>query len=213
MRSECMMFGSQDTRMTSDGIRPSRFGEKTLKRDGTDLSACKAIFQKLGIDWATDGDCRIVRRVCEAISTRAARLATMGIVTILRKIGKLDKCTVAIDGTLYEKHPHFRERMISTMEELAPGNTVQLKKSEDGSGRGAATVAAAIAAARHESSCAFYHWDQRVTLVTIGSACVPNQDAGHGLVAVPGVAEGQSGLPGRPTRLDFQLGLAGQTLI
>ena len=24
--------GSQDTRMTSDGIRPSRFGEKTLKR-------------------------------------------------------------------------------------------------------------------------------------------------------------------------------------
>eukprot|EP00731_Ephydatia_muelleri_P020664 Em0013g391a len=137
MRSECMMFGSQDTRMTSDGIRPSRFGEKTLKRDGTDLSACKAIFQKLGIDWATDGDCRIVRRVCEAISTRAARLATMGIVTILRKIGKLDKCTVAIDGTLYEKHPHFRER----------------------------------------------------------------------------VAEGQSGLPGRPTRLDFQLGLAGQTLI
>ena len=27
-----LMFGSQDTRMTSDGIRPSRFGEKTLKR-------------------------------------------------------------------------------------------------------------------------------------------------------------------------------------
>ena len=39
------------------------------------------------------------------------------------------------------------------------------------------------------SSCALYHWayrDQWVTLVTIGSACVPNQDAGHGLVAVPG---------------------------
>ncbi|KAL5463988.1 hypothetical protein EMCRGX_G032943 [Ephydatia muelleri] len=39
------------------------------------------------------------------------------------------------------------------------------------------------------SSCASCHWayrDQWVTLVTIGSACVPNQDAGHGLVAVPG---------------------------
>ena len=39
------------------------------------------------------------------------------------------------------------------------------------------------------SSCASYRWayrDQRVMLVTIGSACVPNQDAGHGLVAVPG---------------------------
>ena len=32
--------------------------------------------------------------------------------------------------------------MVSTMQELAPGNSVQLKKSEDGSGRGAATVAA-----------------------------------------------------------------------
>ncbi|KAL5481225.1 hypothetical protein EMCRGX_G021349 [Ephydatia muelleri] len=32
------------------------------------------------------------------------------------------------------------------------------------------------------SSCASYHWayrDQRVMLVTIGLACVPNQDAGH----------------------------------
>ena len=27
-----------------------------------------------------------------------------------------------------------------------------------------------------------------MTLITIGSACVPNQDAGHGLVAVPGRA-------------------------
>ena len=39
------------------------------------------------------------------------------------------------------------------------------------------------------SSCASYHWayrDQWVTLVTIGLACVPNQDADHVLVAVPG---------------------------
>ena len=33
-------------------------------------------------------------------------------------------------------------RMISTLEELAPGNKVQLKRSKDGSGRGAATVVA-----------------------------------------------------------------------
>ena len=39
------------------------------------------------------------------------------------------------------------------------------------------------------SSCASHHWayrNQQVTLVTTGLACVPNQDAGHGLVAFPG---------------------------
>eukprot|EP00731_Ephydatia_muelleri_P020660 Em0013g387a len=136
------LVGNASDKLRTPQVFESSYLSDIETGDGTDLSACKAIFQKLGIDGATDGDFRIVRRVCEAISTRAARLAAMGIVTILRKIGKLDRCTVAIDGTLYEKHPHFRERMISTMEELAPGNSVQLKKSEDGSGRGAATVAA-----------------------------------------------------------------------
>ena len=43
------------------------------------------------------------------------------------------------------------------------------------------------------SSCASYHWayrDQWVMLVTIGSACVPDQDGGHGLVAVSGKKPG-----------------------
>eukprot|EP00731_Ephydatia_muelleri_P005393 Em0002g1569a len=41
-----------------------------------------------------------------------------------------------------------------------------------------------LAAARHVSSYASYHWayrDQWVTLVTTGSACVPNQDTGHAM--------------------------------
>ena len=136
------LVGNASDKLRTPQVFESSYLSEIETGDGTDLSACTAIFQKLGIDGVTDADCRIVRRVCETISTRAARLAAIGIVTILRKIGKLDKCTVAIDGTLYEKHPHFRERMVSTMQELAPGNSVQLKKSEDGSGRGAATVAA-----------------------------------------------------------------------
>ena len=55
-------------------------------------------------------DCEIVRRVCEAVSTRAARLAGAGIVALVEKIGKISSCTVAVDGSLYEKHPKFSER-------------------------------------------------------------------------------------------------------
>ncbi len=56
----------------------------------------------------TDEDCRIVRTVCEAVSTRAARLAGAGITTIVRKIKRLDQCTVAVDGSLFKFHPKFK---------------------------------------------------------------------------------------------------------
>ena len=59
---------------------------------------------------ASDTDCETVRRVCEAVSTRAARLAAAGIVALVRKIKKLEKCTVAVDGSLYKLHPKFRGR-------------------------------------------------------------------------------------------------------
>lgn len=59
---------------------------------------------------ASDKDCAVVRRVCEAVSTRAARLAGAGIVTVVKKIGKLASCTVAVDGSLYKKHPKFAQR-------------------------------------------------------------------------------------------------------
>ena len=58
----------------------------------------------------TDEDCRIVRRVCEAVSTRAARLAGAGITTIVRKINRLDQCTVAVDGSLFKFHPQFKHK-------------------------------------------------------------------------------------------------------
>ena len=51
-----------------------------------------------------------MRRVCEAVSTRAARLAATGVVALVKKIDKLDSCTVAVDGTLYKEHPAFKEK-------------------------------------------------------------------------------------------------------
>ena len=34
------------------------------------------------------------------------------------QINKLDKCTVAVDGSLYKLHPHFKDRMIAAMKEM-----------------------------------------------------------------------------------------------
>ena len=71
---------------------------------------CKQLLNKnLSIEASTE-DCEVVRRVCEAVSTRAARLAATGVVTLVKKIDKLSGCTVAVDGSLFKWHPEFKRR-------------------------------------------------------------------------------------------------------
>ena len=52
----------------------------------------------------------VIQRVCEAVFTRAARLAAAGIVAIVKKIDMTDGCTVAVECSL---HPQFLERYIT----------------------------------------------------------------------------------------------------
>lgn len=78
----------------------------------SDMSKCKDIFKNEFSIEASDTDCETVRRVCEAVSTRAARLAAAGIVALVKKINKLDKCSVAVDGSLYKYHPKFSTKLV-----------------------------------------------------------------------------------------------------
>lgn len=89
-------------------------------------------------------DRRIVKHVCELIGTRAARLSAAGIAAIVTKINRLDGCTVAIDGSVYEHYPHFGNRMRDALYELLgiTAQNVMLEQARDGSGQGAALVAA-----------------------------------------------------------------------
>ena len=71
---------------------------------------CKKIFKnEFNID-ATDTDGEVVRRVCDAVTRRSARLAAAGVVALVRKINKTDCCTVAVDGSLYKQHPTFQAK-------------------------------------------------------------------------------------------------------
>ena len=65
--------------------------------------------EKFSIE-ASDEDCEIVKKICDAVSSRAARLVAAGTVALVKKINKLDGCTVAIDGSLYKKHQRFPEK-------------------------------------------------------------------------------------------------------
>jgi hexokinase len=106
---------------------------------------------------------KVVYDVCDIIAERGARLSAAGIVGILKKINRCGdlmnscltaesetnvmKTVVAIDGSLYEKYTKFRNYMEDAMKEMLGehyADSVTTMLSKDGSGVGAALLAAAI---------------------------------------------------------------------
>ncbi|XP_045522385.1 hexokinase type 2 isoform X2 [Pieris brassicae] len=107
-----------------------------------DFSSCMDVLEELGLSHATEADMASVRHVCECVSRRAAHLVSAGIATLLNKMNE-PRVTVGIDGSVYRFHPHFHTLMCEKIAQLVrPGIQFDLMLSEDGSGRGAALVAA-----------------------------------------------------------------------
>ncbi|KAJ9593058.1 hypothetical protein L9F63_027701, partial [Diploptera punctata] len=103
---------------------------------------CSKFLKKLGLNHATDQDCSNVRYICECVSRRAAHLVSAGVATLVNKIAQ-ESVTVGIDGSVYRFHPHFHDLIMEKMADLVtPGIKFDIMLSEDGSGRGAALVAA-----------------------------------------------------------------------
>ncbi|XP_034033653.1 hexokinase-4-like [Thalassophryne amazonica] len=110
------------------------------------LKNTQNILTKLGLKWDLS-DCRLVRLVCDTVSSRAARLCATALATIANRIRTnrgLDhlKTTVGVDGSVYRKHPSFSAELQEMVRLLAPNCDITFLVSEDGSGKGAAMVTA-----------------------------------------------------------------------
>jgi len=88
----------------------------------------------------------MMERVCCLVSRRsacvAASLITGGVTRVERRSKK--RVTVAVDGSLFEKHPGYSRMLAKFIGKLdgSPGNGIRLKLTRDGSGIGAAVMAA-----------------------------------------------------------------------
>ncbi|XP_028807659.1 hexokinase-1-like [Neltuma alba] len=95
---------------------------------------------------------KIVLKVCDIVANRGARLSAAGILGILKKtgrdtvkVGEKQKTVIALDGGLFEHYTKFRSSLESTMKELLGdevAETIVIEHSNDGSGIGAALLAA-----------------------------------------------------------------------
>ncbi|EDV20785.1 uncharacterized protein TRIADDRAFT_50939 [Trichoplax adhaerens] len=118
----------------------TRYVSEIVGENGA-ANAREILKDKFGID-ASESDVDTIVKLCNAASVRAGRLAATGIAAILLKINETKDRIVAVDGSVYKKHPTFAKIMSDTLSELIPGNTISWVLADDGSGVGAAMVAA-----------------------------------------------------------------------
>ncbi|CAK8562579.1 unnamed protein product [Lathyrus sativus] len=101
-----------------------------------------------GITRTTKMAREVVAEVCDIVSERGARLAGAGILSIIKKLGRIEnkKSVVTVEGGLYEHYRIFRNYLHSSVWEMLGNDlsdNVIIEHSHGGSGTGALFLAAA----------------------------------------------------------------------
>jgi len=102
----------------------------------------------------TRPELELIRRLAELIGTRSARLSACGVAAICKKKG-YKTCHVGADGSVFNKYPHFKARGAQALKEILDwtesrdgrplgkgADPIEILPAEDGSGVGAALIAA-----------------------------------------------------------------------
>lgn len=115
----------------------------------TDLCEIEIFFKNNGISNITLHDRTLLKRLCVFVSARAARLGAAAISAVITWIDPELKNmhTVGIDGSLFEKYPGFGAKMTDVFKKLFAEKAEKIMSvhSKDGSGKGAAIIAAVAA--------------------------------------------------------------------
>jgi hexokinase len=100
---------------------------------------------------AAPGDRALIKAVCDIVSVRAARISAAVMAAVVTKMDPMlsKKHTIAVDGSVYEKHTGFSGNIKKGFKKLfgSKASRIKLVLSKDGSGKGAAIIAAVAGAA------------------------------------------------------------------
>ncbi|MFH1189847.1 MAG: hexokinase [Candidatus Omnitrophota bacterium] len=122
------------------------FVSQILSDRSPGLAGTISLLRRLGVKGPKVEDARMIKRICELLSARAARISSAAIFAVITRMdpGMRKRHTVAIDGSVYEKLPGFSAKIRETIGELSSGKAgrIRVTLTKDGSGRGAAIIAA-----------------------------------------------------------------------
>ncbi|MCX5680412.1 MAG: hexokinase [Candidatus Omnitrophica bacterium] len=111
------------------------------------LTVTGKVLKMAGIKDTTPEERLACREISSIISLRAARLSAACLEAIVKKIDPSisNRHTIAIDGSVYEKHPSFANNISSALKDMLGTRAARIKVvlAKDGSGVGAAITAAA----------------------------------------------------------------------
>ncbi|MDD5440542.1 MAG: hypothetical protein PHS37_10200 [Candidatus Omnitrophica bacterium] len=110
------------------------------------LGRVKEFLSSNGLAKNTYDDRALLRQICRMISGRAARLSVAGVLAVITFMDPAlrRRHTVAIDGTVFEKYYGFKNMMRQSLKYLGGirARRIKLALTKDGSGAGAAIIAA-----------------------------------------------------------------------
>ncbi|TKR81417.1 hypothetical protein L596_015287 [Steinernema carpocapsae] len=143
---ENLLFDGDYKALSERNSFPTKFVSEIerdwLEDEEKNYSKTMVILKGIGIRSVSLTDCADVAYVCSVVSTRAAHITAAGIAVLLNRIRKRF-VTVGIDGSVFRFHPTFSMLLDEKISDLIEKNIeFELMLSQDGSGRGAALVAA-----------------------------------------------------------------------
>ncbi|NXE42288.1 HXK2 protein, partial [Ptilorrhoa leucosticta] len=147
MTEKQLLFqGRPSAKLQTRNIFQTKFLSTIELSNGLALRQIRTILSELELE-ASFEDSVLLREVCQTVSLRAAQLCAAGLAAVVEKMREnrgLDQLSISVgvDGTLYKLHPCFSHNLQKTLKDLAPNCDVSFHLSEDGSGKGAALVAA-----------------------------------------------------------------------
>ncbi|KAF1991673.1 hypothetical protein K402DRAFT_346560 [Aulographum hederae CBS 113979] len=143
-----LVFKDQDTTKLREAYALDTGALSAIEDDESPkLSETRTLFKDvLSLD-ITEPELELCRRLAELIAVRGARLCACGVAAICSR-NQISSGHVAADGSVANKHPKFKRRWGKALGELLDWpkdqgeDPVVLTSAEDGSGIGAAVIAA-----------------------------------------------------------------------
>ncbi|CAG9855672.1 unnamed protein product [Phyllotreta striolata] len=141
-----MFNGKLTEEFKTKGSFETSFVSEIESDDPCKYDNAERICKELGVDWGTEEDYQDLRYVCCCFSRRAAFMVASSMAVLIRKMG-YPMVTIGVDGSLFKLHPHFRNTCEHKLREILIPDSYkfQFMETADGSGIGAALIAAVSA--------------------------------------------------------------------